>query len=874
VKHSINFKYKSMEKELILPKNKIHKTPRLLMADAYTVGSNKFESDLVKQKSTYYNVFRKQLITIDPTIYTADDNRIIFGGLQIILEKLFFEPITHEEIDEAKEFLKTFKVGPRGLSEYEFPEEIWRRVVDEFNGRPPIKIKALPEGSVCYPNEPNMQIVCDIDGMGVLAAWFESKLLQTWAVSEKITQNEHWMLKLKSMVRMVYPNIEEEKAIFLASIMLTDFGDRAGITAEESEVLGMAQLYTFPGTDTCSGAYQAWKNASEQPIGNSVNALAHRNVQGYEFENDCYEAIYNSCTDGSFISMVADCNDYFVAVEQMLLPLAKLSETLKNDKIVVARPDCYSDDTLILSNDGWVLFKDLTDETLVAQVLDDGSYEFIQPLKKQIYDYNGEMCHFSGNKGKVDLLVTPEHKMIYKKNNKFLSQYAKEVGNIGYHGKYMVRSAKVKETNKRLTNFERFLIAFQADGSFTSKHERVNEGLISGKKVYRFNFTKKRKRDKLIEICENGGFEYSEKIEPKRPNNYTIYIWLDISINVTKNFEWVDLTSLSLTWCKQFIDELSNWDSCVRNENKIKFDTTNKEIVYIVELIVLSCGYGCLISEYEDTRSDKFNNVWTLHITRNNLIGGQSIKKNNINYVGKVYCVQVPSGKIMVKRNRSTMVCGNSGDALEQVSWTIELAIKNNLCTTEIIDGKTWYFGTTLRFIEGDGMTHKNMWDIMMAMIEKGYAPFAWGLFGQGGGGRNGLKRDNLSAKYALAAMGFANIGVVKFSETLGKTTLPGPFKVLRSPEALSKKTTIVFENEMGEDAMVLYFDGTNLNKPFGPGQDDDFIQIRRRIKEQMANMPKCLNRGDNYYPASEAILDERLRLLSVYAPNKDSNNY
>ena len=122
---------KEIKREVILPNKKIYKTPRLLTADAYTVGSNKVESELVKNKSTYYCVFRKQLITIDSAIYTEGDNRIIFGGLGDILEELFYEPITHQEIDDTKRFLSTFKVGPNGLSEYEFPEDIWRRVVDD-----------------------------------------------------------------------------------------------------------------------------------------------------------------------------------------------------------------------------------------------------------------------------------------------------------------------------------------------------------------------------------------------------------------------------------------------------------------------------------------------------------------------------------------------------------------------------------------------------------------------------------------------------------------------------------------------------------------------------------------------------------------------
>ena len=540
--------------DTILPTRKIHKTPRLLLADAYTVGSNDFESQEARDKSVYYITFRRQLNSINPVLYAENDNRIVFGGLQRILEKMFFESITHEEIDEAKEFLSTFKATMVGNTEYAFPEELWRRVVDEFNGRPPIKITAMPEGSVVYPNEPVVQIESMSEGMGIMSAWFESKLLQVWSVSERITQNEHWMVKMKKMVLRVNPDLDNETVTFLASLMLTDFGDRAGITLEESEEMGMAHLYTFPGTDTCSGAYQAWKNAGKTPIGSSVNALAHRNVQGFENENDCYEAIYNFCGDNEIISMVADCYDFFTAVETKLLPLAKRSVIENNGKVVVARPD--------------------------------------------------------------------------------------------------------------------------------------------------------------------------------------------------------------------------------------------------------------------------------------------------------------------------------SGDALEQVIWTIELAIENGLYSKEVINGKEWYFGTTLKFIEGDGMTHEAMDEIIEALLEKGYAPYGWGLFGQGGGLRNNLKRDNLSAKYALSAKGMDDTGVVKFSETLGKTTLPGMFKVLRTPEALANKVTIVNITEEGEDAMVTYFDGSNLSKPFGSGQDDDFITIRDRKNKQFYSMPLNMNRGNQFYPASDKVLSERIELLKKYAPNKDVSDY
>lgn len=556
----MEIKNREIKKQVKLPKKKIFETPRLLKADAYTVGSDKFQSLSAKQKSIYYGTYRRQLSTVNPVLYNEGDDRIIFAGLQIPLEELFREPITHQEIDTTKEFLKTFKATMVGPAVYHFPEEMWRQVVDYYNGRPPIKIKAMPEGSVVYPNEPVFQVENtnkEDELMGELAAMFESTLLKTWAVSERVTQNQHWISKLKNMMREVEGDAMTEDDIhFHASLMLTDFGDRAGITNNETEILGSAHLYTFGGTDSCSGAYQAWENANRTPVGSSVNALAHRNVQAYDVENDCYEAIYNSCENNEIISMVSDCYDFYPANEKYILPLALRSVKENNGKIVVSRPD--------------------------------------------------------------------------------------------------------------------------------------------------------------------------------------------------------------------------------------------------------------------------------------------------------------------------------SGNAKEQVLWLCRLAVRNGLYTEKTNSkGETWKYATTLKFIEGDGMTWAQMWDIIEALLEAGFAPHGWGLFGVGGGLRNPLKRDNLSAKYALCARGAERVGVVKFSDTLGKTTLPGPFKVLRTPIALENKETIVFETEDGEDAMITYFDGSNIWEPFGEGMNDNFLDIRARIREQWDSMPLNLTSATNHnYPASDAILDERRRLLAKYAPKKQAKNY
>jgi hypothetical protein len=216
------------------------------------------------------------------------------------------------------------------------------------------------------------------------------------------------------------------------------------------------------------------------------------------------------------------------------------------------------------------------------------------------------------------------------------------------------------------------------------------------------------------------------------------------------------------------------------------------------------------------------------------------------------------NGKVVVARP-------DSGNALKQVLWTCNLAVKNGLYTERVINGKTWKFATTLHFIEGDGMTHKDMKEIINALMEEGFVPYSWGLFGVGGGLRNGLKRDNMSAKYALCSVGENERGVLKFGE-VGKTTLSGLFKILRSEEAFRNKVTIVRPNDEGENAMVEFFNGLRKEEPFGIGQDDDFLTIKARLRYQFDNYPNSMETVENgNYPASLEILNDRIELLDKY---------
>jgi nicotinamide phosphoribosyltransferase len=546
-----------MTKSMLDYKRKNHKTPRLVIADAYTIGSNPFESKQAKDKSVYYITARKFLETIDSNLYSKEDTRYINKGLSKLIDYLLFEPITMEEILETDRFLEFQKLTLNGLQKFEYPRELWIEIVEKYNGRIPFTIKSLPEGSVFYPHEPVIEIENSVKDFGVLSAWFESSLLKVWAATEMVTQLEHWVLYYMGLMDEIYSDsITKEQKDFFARNMLHNFGCRAGMTPQESEWLGEEALFSFSGTDTFSGAYQFWKNAGEEAGHSfSVSALAHRNVQSYDLEFDCFEALFSYLKSGEIGSNVADCNDFFIAVK------------------------------------------------------------------------------------------------------------------------------KIGTDNK------------------------------------------------LIKGC-------------------------------------------------------------------------------LLELALRS-------------------------------------KELGLNIV--------------------VVIRPDSGDAAKQLLFVCDTAKEYGLFREIEINGNIWYGGTLLRFIEGDGMTWASMKEINKVLLDNKYLVWEWGLYGMGGGMRNKLSRDHASTKYALCAVGEELRPVVKFSETAGKSTLPGPFKLLRSKEALENGITIVSTSEDGEDARVIYYDGLNPQF-FGNTMFEDNRDYKKRIREQMATMPKRLK---NDIPASDFILNKRLELLAEYAPEK-----
>lgn len=525
----------------------------------------------------------------------------------------------------------------------------------------PLQIKAIKEGSLVNTGVPILTVVNTLPEYFWLTNFIESYILNTLCPAMTAATITREFAKLRDQ----YFDMTVEDQTY-KGFHLHNFSYRGCHGHEVAGLIGSAHNLFTLGTDTLYGIAIAQEYYGAGEVAYSVNAGEHSvvtlGINYYDNEdklNGEYLNLRSLLTEKyptGILSYIADSYDFWRVIDTILPNLKK--EIMTREGKLVIRPDCYSSDTQVLTPYGFKLFSQLQEDDLVAQVLDNGTYEFVKPLKIVNEPYKGKMYHFKDQHGKVDQVVTPNHRMIYKQinptNNLIITEkvkFAEDMKTSGNYLNYFERSAKAQNQNKSLTLLERLNIAFQADGSYVTNSNNS----------IRFSFSKQRKIDRLSSLLTEANIPF--KTYQLASGNTEFNISLDKNL-VSKDFNWINVSNLCSNWCEEFLEELKHWDSSVRSSSRFKYDTTNKTCSDIVELIALSAGKGVLTTESEDNREAHFSNIFTSNILDSNRCGGQSWIKEEIDYDGTVHCVQIPTGRLIVKRNRSIMVCGNSGEPI------------------------------------------------------------------------------------------------------------------------------------------------------------------------------------------------------------------
>lgn len=255
-------------------------------------------------------------------------DRTLFFGLQAILKQYLSTPITHADIDEAKELYAAHGEP--------FNEAGWRDIVDRLGGHLPVRIRAVPEGAVV----PTHQALVTIESTDANAYWvpsyLETMLLRLWYPVTVATISWH----AKQTIRQFLERTSDDPAGQLP-FKLHDFGARGVSSAESAAIGGCAHLVNFMGTDTVSGLLAAKAYYHAPMAGFSIPAAEHSTITswGRDREVDAYRNMLKQfAKPGAIVAVVSDSYDIYHAIREHWGTTLK-DEVIASGATVVIRPD-------------------------------------------------------------------------------------------------------------------------------------------------------------------------------------------------------------------------------------------------------------------------------------------------------------------------------------------------------------------------------------------------------------------------------------------------------------------------------------------------------------------------------------------------------
>ena len=344
---------------------------------------------------------------------------------------------------------------------------------------------------------------------------------------------------------------------------------------------------------------------------------------------------------------------------------------LRNDSMIQVvgsdNYDCYDDQTEVLTDDGWRLFKDLDDTSRVG-CLDNGFLRFEQPIARQEYDYDGVM--YCGNSHSIDFKVTPNHRF-FVRSGKGVYKF-KEISNPTIKGDCIPSTSKWVggdledfKLGENLTipicDFVALLGIFLAEGS-----------TYSDKKTYRVTISqvKEKTKNEIRELLDRIGLNYWEGEERFDINSKALYTYLSQFGLQHERFIPRDIKYLNPRLLSILFAWLVKGDGSITKSGTFYF-STSKRLMDDIQEILIKMGKSANISIkphanksfIRGRRIVSSRTLYMLRVRDSKFKYFASPKGTYIfseHYKGRVYCVTVPSGVIKVRRNGKEYWSGNS----------------------------------------------------------------------------------------------------------------------------------------------------------------------------------------------------------------------
>ena len=258
----------------------------------------------------------------------AEFDNTLFFGLQHILQAMEGIAVTQDDLEHAASIAAVHFGDPNA-----FNYAGWQHIIDVHDGRLPLEIRAVPEGSRIAVGNVLMTVVNTDPACYWLTNYMESYLTHVWYPSTVASLSFDVKHTLSTYLA------QQGSAPEAVNFMLHDFGYRGATTPEAAAIGGAAHLVNFMGTDTLPAMVLALRSydADLDSLAFSVPASEHSvmTAQGREGEYRVLDQLITNYPNG-ILSVVADSYDIYKFVNEVI---DRKDQILARNGRFVVRPD-------------------------------------------------------------------------------------------------------------------------------------------------------------------------------------------------------------------------------------------------------------------------------------------------------------------------------------------------------------------------------------------------------------------------------------------------------------------------------------------------------------------------------------------------------
>jgi nicotinamide phosphoribosyltransferase len=259
----------------------------------------------------------------------GEHDTIMMAGLQPLLYEKIAQPVQDWEIEEAGEFFaKHF-----GFPSY-FNKNMWDEIVNKWDRKLPLEIRALPEG-LLVPKHTPMVTVQNHGGkvLAPLTSYKETMLMRNvWPACSIATR----VFRMKQRLKPFYDETSDNP---ISPFAVLDFSSRGVFGDDHSKIAGAVFCFMFQGSDNMLGIRHANYYYFHEMSAFSVAATEHSIASGWVHDDDGYiDNCLEKALPNSILSMVGDTWNIFEFAKKLCRGDRQAIIANKNLSIV-GRPD-------------------------------------------------------------------------------------------------------------------------------------------------------------------------------------------------------------------------------------------------------------------------------------------------------------------------------------------------------------------------------------------------------------------------------------------------------------------------------------------------------------------------------------------------------